>query len=564
MAKSTGVVLFTLLIFVSFLSLCTLPTDPAKNPKNAKIEKENVSNLPTEVPMGSVFKCTLVVALPHLIDSFTISKTTQSTSTLIAASDSVGDTIYFTIDLLHPDSCQFSIILYKSPYQDTLLKKFTVFSTIPLSSFSVSSATMYIGEKLTLPFTLKDPDSNLMRYTIRRNDFNADSIDVKVADRAGLSGVIIPDSGVKLLKVNYYTVEALDVDSQYSNVALCTLTVIDSVFPKIVPVTILTDSKLSVPSLPCTLGVAITDNWYIDSIKVSGAHMNPPEMDTLWIVKTFLDTGLTSDSIEVWDRGKNRSVLRYKLEYHGVVQYPPKLKSIVVAPIFERGTFDTLRLDSYVEITDTAATYTKDSLVWTITVETADSIIKHVLDPVKRTLYVKVPNVEIGKDRYIALNIKVTDPKGLSAILYRVSFWVMEKNDPPSINIKNQVKVFGTAFDTLLLEKSAFDSDVSDRISWKIEGGNYFKPDSIYASLIKNITLKTSASTIKPIRTFTGKVAIIPDTTKFKPATIPLTTPIIDSLKFTVSDGEQSESKYVKFTWTRLQVKGSEIIIPGL
>lgn len=556
MVIRNSVYVFMVSIVISLISTCTLPMDPAKNPQYAKIEKENVSTLPSAVPMGSVFKCTLVVALPNLIDSFTISKTTPSANVIIASGDSVGETIHFTLELMQPDSYQVSIILYKSQYRDTLIKQITVFSTIPLSSFTASRVTMHVGEKITIPFVLKDPDSNLMRYTISRNDSKADSIDVKMADRAGLSGSITPDSGLNLLKVNYYKVEAVDVDFQYSKASLCTLTVVDSILPKVTPLTVLSDSKLSVPTLPCTLGVVITDDWNIDSVKVSGAQMSLPEKDTLWIAKTFLDTGLTSDSVEAWDRGSNRSVFRYKLEYHGAVQYPPELKSIAVAPIFERQTFDTLFLDSCVAITDTSAHYSKDSLKWTITVETPDPIIQHVFDPVKRTLYVKVPNVEIGKDRYIALNIQVTDPKGLSDILYRVSFWVMEKNDPPVISIKNQIKSFGTAFDTLILEKSAFDSDLYDRILWKIDGGNFFKPDSIYTSQFRDITFKAATSIIKPIRTFTGKVAIVPDTTKFKPSTVPLSTlQIIDSLKFTASDGKLSESKYVKFTWTRLPIK---------
>jgi hypothetical protein len=552
MTKKYSISLLFVLFVLSLFYTCTLPTDPSKNPKYAKIEKENITALPSVVPMGSVYKCTLLVALPQLIDSFTVTKSASNVKNILASGDSTGDTIFFTLELLQPDSYQISIILYKSQYQDTLKKQFTVFSTIPLSSFSSSGYTMHFGEKFTIPYTLKDPDSNLLRYTISRNGIVTDSVDVRVADRAGLSGSITPDTGVKLLKLNYYKIEVVDANNQYGIAALCTLTVVDTVSPKILSLASMSDSKLLVSALPCTLGVVITDNWCLDSVKVSGEHANLPQKDTIRIVKTFLDTGLTSDSVEVWDRGKNRSALRYKLEYHGVVQHPPKLKPIVVAPIIERGKFDTLHLDSYVVITDTAAHYSKDSLAWTISVETPDSIMKVVFDPLKRTLFVNVPDVEIVKDRYIALNIKVTDPKGLSDILNRVSFWVIEKNDAPEITLKNQLKSFGAAFDTLTLEKIGSDSDPADRITWKIEAGNYFKPDSIYSSSIRDITLKEAVSIIKPIRTFNGKVAIIPDTTKFKPSKVPLTTQeIVDSLKFTASDGKLSVSKYVKFIWNR-------------
>jgi hypothetical protein len=168
---------------------------------------------------------------------------------------------------------------------------------------------------------------------------------------------------------------------------------------------------------------------------------------------------------------------------------------------------------------------------------------------------VNVPDVEIGIDRYISLTIKVTDPRGESAVLPRVSFWVKEKNDPPVITIKDQVKPYGYAFDTLLLEKCGYDSDLNDRISWKIEAGKYFKPDSIYStfSIWKPAALKSAAVIKNPIKNFTGRVAIIPDTSRFDPKSKSIgTLQLVDSLKFTATDGELTSVKYVKFTWNHL------------
>jgi hypothetical protein len=319
------------------------------------------------------------------------------------------------------------------------------------------------GQRVSLPFVLTDPDSNLLAYFINRNGIRADTVDIKVANRAFLEDTITADSISNLQRINYFSIEAFDTDSQYSSSALCTLVVIDTVFPVVSHAQPLTDSKITAASLPCTAKVIVSDDWGIDSVKVSGVQWNLPEEDTLWIIKTSLDTGLTKDSVQAWDRGGNRTAFFFYYEYHGVIRYPPQLKPIVAAPIFEREKFDTLYLDSYVIITDTSARYSKDSLVWTVSVDSPDSIVKHLFDPVKRTLYVNVPDVEIGIDRYISLTIKVTDPRGESAVLPRVSFWVKEKNDPPVITIKDQVKPYGYAFDTLLLEKCGYDSDLNDR-----------------------------------------------------------------------------------------------------
>jgi hypothetical protein len=547
-------ILLAMSIFFLYFCVCTLPTDPAKNPKYARIMNENITSLSSVLPMGTVFKCTLVVFLPALVDSYVVKKNTNSGTSIVASGDSVGDTVLFTIDFLQPDDYLVSIYLYKANYTDTLQKQFKVFSTVPLSLFSTNKVTMYVRENTSFPFTLSDPDSNLMTYFISRNGIVNDTVDVKVANRASLNGTILPDSGTKLQKNNIYVIKAVDVDSQFSKSAICTVTVMDTTHPTIKPLFLAPDSKLTISSLPCTLGVVISDDWCIDSVKVSGIHWNLPKKDTLWVIKSFVDTGLTKDSIEVWDRGLNRTVFKITLKYHGIVQHPPMLKAITIAPIFERESFDTLYLDSFVVITDTASHYSKDSLKWAITADSTDSLLKHSFDPVKRALVVTVLKTEIGHDRYTSITIKVTDPKGLSDVLNRVAFWVMEKNDAPVIKVKNQSKLFGSSFDTLKLDSCGFDSDPSDLISWKIEAGKYFKPDSIYRVL--NFTLAKAATYIKkPLRTFTGKVAIIPDTTKFNPSLVPIgTTEIVDSLKFIASDGDVTSEKYIRFTWNRLQI----------
>lgn len=555
MNRTNSIMYLILSAILVFAGMCNLPSDPFKNPEYAGIDDENISTLPSRAPMGTFYNCTLTVYISELVDSFTVKKSNSTLTSLVAAGDSVGDTLFFTVEFLQPDDYTIDIVLYKAHYRDTLQKKIAVYSTVPVSHFSKTKIAMNYGQNDSLSFVLSDPDSNLLAYYISHNGIRVDTVDVKVANRAFLEGTVFADSTRNLQRINYFSIEAFDVDSQYSRSALCTLVVVDTVFPIVSHTQPLIDSKIIAAALPCTAKVIISDDWGIDSVKVSGVHWNLPEKDTLWIIKTFLDTGLTKDSVLAWDKGGNRTALLFNYEYHGVVRYPPQLNPIIVAPIFERETFDTLYLDSFVVITDSSAHYSKDSLVWTISVDSPDSIIKHEFDSVKRTLYVNVPDKEINFDRYISLTIKVTDPKGESAILPRVSFWVIEKNDSPVIKIENQEKPYGEAFDTLTLDKCGYDSDLNDRISWKIEAGRYFKPDSIYSTFgtLRPVTLKSAAVIKNPIRYFTGRVAIIPDTSKFKSSPIPIgTLNLVDSLKFTATDGELINVKYVKFTWKRL------------
>ncbi|MBN1602782.1 MAG: hypothetical protein JW915_14330 [Chitinispirillaceae bacterium] len=555
MNRKNSIMYLILSAILVFAGMCNLPSDPFKNPEYAGIDDENISTLPSRAPMGTFYNCTLTVYISALVDSFTVKKSTSTQTTLVASGDSVGDTLFFSVEFLQPDDYTIDIVLYKAHYRDTLQKKIAVYSTVPVSHFSKTKVTMNYGQNTSLDFVLSDPDSNLLAYYISHNGIRVDTVDVKVANRAFLEGTVFADSTRNLQRINYFSIEAFDVDSQYSRSALCTLVVVDTVFPIVLHAQPLIDSKIIAAVLPCTAKVIISDDWGIDSVKVSGVHWNLPERDTLWIIKAFLDTGLTKDSVLAWDKGGNRTVLLFNYEYHGPVKYPPLLKPIDVAPIFEREKFDTLYLDSFVVITDSSAHYSKDSLDWTISVDSPDSIIKHEFDPVKRTLYVNVPDVEIGIDRYIALTIKVSDPKGESAVLPRVSFWVKEKNDPPVIKIKDQVKPFNSAFDTLILEKCGYDPDLNDRISWKIEAGTYFKPDSIYSTFdtFERVTKKSAAVIKNPKRFFTGRVAIIPDTSKLKSSILPIgTLNLVDSLKFSVSDEELTTVMYVKFTWKRL------------
>lgn len=528
-------------LFLFYCSCSNSDSGVSTSSQDAEIINENFSKIPSMIPIGTIYPCTLTVTNHDLIDNYTVFKTSGEITTVITSATPSQDNIVFDLSFLQQGDYSITVILYKASFRDTLQKQIRVISTVPLSIFAQSSYHIHANNLLTIPYTLSDPDSNMVQYLIRCNGLPADTNNITAAQSIHLEGTLSIVAGADLQRINIYSIEVVDA-SKFTTVAICTVAVKDSVLPSIIPVRPLTNQTLSVTVLPCTTMFVVSDNWFVDSVKVSGFHQKFLDIDTIKIIKTFLDTGITVDSIEVWDRGLNRSVSRFSIHYSGLVQYPPKLKPITVTPIFEHQKFDTLYLDSFVFITDPESRYSKDSLVWTIKVDSVDTLLKQVFDPLRRSLYIHVPDVEVGVDRYTSFTIKVTDLKGLTDELQQVSFRVLVKNEAPVITIKDQSKKFGDAFDTLTLDKCATDSDLNDKVSWQIEAGRYFKPDSIWS-------VGTGSATKS---SFSGRVAIIPDTLKFKPATVPNSTyEIVDSLKFTASDGDTTAFKFVTFTWTR-------------
>ena len=208
-------------------------------------------------------------------------------------------------------------------------------------------------------------------------------------------------------------------------------------------------------------------------------HVQISGTDTVAFSIVSLDSGVTTDSLEVWDRGGNRSVKSFQLTYSGEKTYPPKINPIAIAPIAEHSSFDTLYLDSCVKITDPSATYSVDSLKWTISVDALDSGMTVDFDSTTRKLHVGVTSGEISKDRKTLVSFRVTDPSGNSDEQKSVPFWVIEKNDPPEVVLKNQTVIGTAVFDTLKIDTCFFDPDPAQTLSIVIERGHYLKPDSI-------------------------------------------------------------------------------------
>lgn len=151
------------------------------------------------------------------------------------------------------------------------------------------------------------------------------------------------------------------------------------------------------------------------------------------------------------------------------------------------------------------------------------------------------------------LSVTVTDPAGHSASLNGVTFIMVEKNDPPRITLKGQGKIFGNPFDTLKLDTCGHDPEGNARLSWVIERGRYFYPESVYVDRCTNSTIDLPRICYKM---FSGKVLILADADSM--ATLPVSAGVVDTLRFRLKSIDATDtmetSRNVVFTWGRLKI----------
>jgi len=170
-------------------------------------------------------------------------------------------------------------------------------------------------------------------------------------------------------------------------------------------------------------------------------------------------------------------------------------------------------------------------------------------DSTERTLYIEGPADELFQDRIAALSLTVIDPNGGFDHLHGATFIMVEKNDPPTITLTGQQKLFGTAFDTISLDTCGFDPERNTHLEWQIDKGNYFVPESLFT-----VTCPKGPSEKEPFAScflqYTGKIRIVRDSTLFTTQEVKT---IYDTLLFTlksIAPGDTAEvSKRIPFTW---------------
>jgi hypothetical protein len=568
--------LITVTVVLTFL-FCELPQNP-RNPESAGIELETLTRLPGESAVNTVFACTVSVLYPEFVDSFALFQSVNDASPVKVSGTPVGDDsiIVLSIEVPFPGTYTFSFLLYKTIGTDSVEASVTVFATTPSVTAPVTSQNVPIGDSASFSFSVADPDSNLLEYAYSGGVFNDKKYPFLASERADATIICsISADQVKSLHdtIMVFSITAADEKGQVSPAVLCTLLVTDTVAPDIGTVEPLGDSLYSVAVLPDTIRLTVQDMWRVDSVKYGGGRVLFSLGDTVVVPLGSLDSGITRDSLEAWDPAGNRAVKTIKIHYAGAKVYAPKITPFFQT-INEREQFDTVFLDQKVTITDTAATYGKDSLHWSVAIDTADNDMVVHYDSLRRALMVEAPQGEIFHNRIAVLSATVTDPSGVSSMLHGITFLMVEKNDGPVITCRGQKKIFNSVFDTLILDSCGYDPENNARLYWTIERGTYFYPDSLH-TIVCPSQKGTGRDPLDPIivgcfLNFTGKVRIAPDTTLTK--AFPLTQDtLVDTLRFTVKSvtgGDTAQTSLdIPYIWYRLKfipLDTGMIIIPKL
>ena len=540
---------------IVLMCLCQLPQN-LRTPENAGVDHETLSSLPVKAAANAVFACTVSVLYPEFIDSFALYQSTDGAQSVKIDGGVLGDdtVIVLSIVLPHPASYDFSFFLYKTDGVDTVTASLSVFSTTPEVQTESARRTVPVGDSVVYTFVVTDADSNMLEYMFSGGIFTAETHPFLASERAAATVTLtLSEEQVRSLRdtLMFFAMTAVDESGQTSRAAVCTLLVSDSVPPMVAAVAPLGDSAYMVDNLPDTLRMTIRDAWRVDSVKYGGTRVLFTADDTVMIPVANIDSGTTIDSLEAWDPAGNRTVKVITLQYAGAKVYPPK-----ITPFFqtvnERQQFDTVFLDTKVTITDTTAAYGKDSLRWSVAVDSADSGMEVHFDSLKRKLLVTAPTGELLRDRIIMLSVTVTDPSGISSTLHGNTFIIIEKNDGPVITLRGQSKLFNTPFDTLVIDSCGYDPEHNSRLYWNIERGDYFYPDSLYT-----VNCPGEKGIPSCFRMLNGKVRIAPDTVVIN--AVPATqSTIADTLRFTVQSVTGTDTATVTakipYVWNRIQI----------
>lgn len=551
-----------LFMFIPLFLFCTSPQNPYSNPDNAIIQADSsLAALKDTLKNSTEYKCTVNVFLPNLVDSFFVD---YNDSFIQKGAVNGKSPITFSFTPAYTGDYQVKFIIVKTNgSKDSLVKTGLVVATLSLAPQIVpvsGSIHLFLGDSAVIKFILTDPDSDLVGYTTRlgldQDTALSHAIDhsYSITSRVGhdtitrkLQGTIL-FQGIKDPFVCF--AQAVDRQSNYSNVAACTVFVADTVHPTIATLRPVADSIFS---LPDTVIARVNDNWGVDSVKLGGARMALSHDSAAYIVPS-LALGKSFDTITAWDSAGNETSLVFPRIYSGPKVYPPEVKNLS-RTVFTGHRFDTLFLDTCAVPTDPAikdtAAYQK-SLIWQI----VDSSGTSLAIPGSRKFVVPAPADTLwdGTVKLTFVAIASTGPSAPTAEL----FIVRDRPGTPVITLAGQSKLVGDSFDTLFLDTCAKDANDSvTTLNWTFKNGKFFKVDSIIACppCVRLPCLKCTTPT------FRRRITVVPDTTKINPATWTGN----DTLYFTVRDpGGLSKTKPIVFNKWNFIIYHPPIIVPIL
>ena len=544
MTKRNAIV--CLLMFMLTFLFCSSPQNPYSNPNNAIIQDSvSLTTLKDTLKISTVYRCTVNVFLPNLVDSFFVR---LSDSTIQKGAVNSTSPIIFPFTPVDTGAYQVRVVIVKTNgSKDSLVKNGLVVAPLSFAPLIVpvhSSIHLFLGDSAVVKFILTDPDSDLVGYTTRLSldqdtskshalDFTysiTSHVRLDTISRTLTGALLLPGLGAPL--VCY--AQAIDRQSNYSNVATCTLFVADTTHPTIAKLRPTADSIFN---LPDTIIAQVNDKWGVDSVKLNGGKMALSHDTAIYIVPS-LALGLSFDTIAAWDTAGNETSLIFQRIYSGPKVYPPAVKGLS-RTVFTGSRFDTLFLDTCAVPTDPSvkdtATYQK-SLIWQI----VDSAGTSLSIPASRKIVVPAPSDTLwdGTIKLTFLAIASTGPSAPTTAL----FSVRDRPGTPVITTGNQSKEAGFAFDTLFLDTCAKDSLYApSTLNWTMKKGKYFFADSIIECPV--CTHFPCLLCVTPA--FHRRIAINPDTTKINPATWTGS----DTLYFTVKDaGGLSKTKPIVFS----------------
>ncbi len=549
--------LFVVVVCTGFL-LCTAPGNPYEDPANAKIVPDkSLLNIKDGLAPDTVYSCSVSVYLINLVDSCRVRISHNGVDSILYYAGVEGlSSVVFQFSPADTGLYAIQIVLVKiNGARDSLAapKQFTVVGRpIPQVAPIVASDTVSIGDSIAVRFHIVARDSNLLGYSTFFN-FDPDStkshrldniypLTARVGDdtiERKLAGKILLE-GLTSPLICY--AQAVDRSYGYSEVAVCSVFVLDTIRPKLKLLPPHSELRDSIIHLPDSIVVGAGDLSGIDSITLNGLQMALFN-DTGHLVFgkkviASLDQGINSMTIIAWDKAHNTTTIVMELAYGGPPTYPPKIKSVDKSVREGRG-FDTLFLDTCVIITDPAisdgAAY-RASLVWIIT-DSAGNLVP-TYNVSTRKLVIPVVSDSEWVDTF-SLNFKVVAANGLSDS--RVgTFRVYEVPDAPVITLRTeQSKISTLPFDTLFLDTCVRDADNAvSSLTWSFKGGKVFKVDSVFKSRL----FKSDA--INPgFQYFTRKIVIVPS------GFLKLNWTGSDTIHFTASDaGRLSNTKAIVFS----------------
>ncbi|MBD3344558.1 MAG: hypothetical protein GF401_05805 [Chitinivibrionales bacterium] len=491
------------------------------------------------------YACTLAVSSPELVDSFEAVLLYNEAHAVIARGKVSDSPVTFTFPVEYEGEFFLKVTIYN--YDGTEKQQIQTHTGYRMSPIVEPESTFYtvnLTGSVDVAFLVSDPDGNLWSYTTWID--SSDSLEGLFSlDRRERDTVVRSVDGSRM---DTFTVQAavMDEDSQWSEIARCTVAVIDTIPPQLSFVGIEPSANDTlIEELPCSLLVRVMDDSPVDSVKLEDERMIL-EGDSAFIKISSLDSGSFDYKVYAWDRAGNIESLSVRIEYEGAVTYPPQINTARLQnqTITENGTFDTLFLDSCVSI-DPLSGYSVDDLTWSITEQDSTSGVEHHIDSVLRKIRFTVADSEWNESE--AIFFTVTSPALLSDNK-AITFTVEGINDAPVVRIDDQSVYIDSEFDSIYLDSSTFDpEDLPSELEWSYTKGDVFEVDSVFA--LQCIPQKGDfGGSCLYFSYFTGKIRIAYRTDTSIDSTTWTGT---DTLYFRVRDSEGKWSVNTPVTFTK-------------